>query len=373
MQAKINIEEPYGDLIVKHLHTSFPKAARLNKSELLDTLTDLIIGTKETRYGCLPTPEHHVHLRQIIKKCIDKDQPIPILVPWGSIKANFSGAVDIAEVNAIKRIVDLDCQIKDFYSPGTDTVIRIEDTSGYSLFVLEADYNTIKENSLTYSHSMVAATAILSNNTIHAQLESLMPNASVFQSYVDRIQPLIEKYLIESHNDSMFGNDLYKFETFQMLELNGWHGIIPWEQRNYYYESYKKLYPNWEIQTAIKRLSIYFAGSWARHTLKMTGAKEEWGKDFIQLSFVPPIKGLPEGYNHNYVYYRTVPLSHARTHIPPWRAKGYLKLTGNDVQCKLTSFNDTELIQNLIPVQATLINEDQKIQTFINTDYLLIS
>jgi len=149
---------------------------------------------------------------------------------------------------------------------------------------------------------------------------------------------------------------------------SGWKGIIPLEQRDHYLSSYEKLYPNLNKEDYLKRLSIYFGGAWARAKLQMTGKQSYWTKN-LQLVFLAPFKGAPKGYADHYVYYRTLPLSQARTHIPAWRSKGYLKINGNSVTHKLTTFNDKELIDKLIPVQLQIYNED--LSLIINTDYLL--
>lgn len=374
MRAYFNDEEPYESLIKQHINFQFPRTALLNKCELVDALSQLIVGTKEVRYGSLPSPEHFVNIRKTISECITNNEPIPFLIPWGSIKSDFSGNIDIAELMAVKRIIQLSKDISEFYSPGVDMVLRLEDTSGYSLFSLESNHDTIKLMSDMYTNDMVNLLQILNvTDSIHAVPESTMKNASKFEDTVNQMLPVMTQYLIDSHNDVIFNHltNLYEHPSYRSLVEMGWRGYISKEQREHYYSAYQKLYPNWEIGMQIKRLALYFSGSWARHILGMTGKKCQWENKFIQLAFVPPIKGLPEGYNHNYVYYRTLPLSDARTHIPAWRAKGYLKITGNDVCNKITSFSDSELISQLHPAVINLSDDSNTVS--IKADYLLVS
>lgn len=375
MKVKILNEEPYGDLICSHMLQEFPSVSIMNDCELVEALSRLIVGTKEVRYGCLPSPEALVVLRKTIRNAIESNVPIPILVPWGSIKANFSASIDIAEVSAIQRVITLSHQIKEYYSVGAEVVIRVEDTSGYTLFTLEGDQEMIKANIDSYSRDMVTLVKTLDpSNVVRVQLESEMKHAENFNDSFNFIQPLIQQYLNDSSTLIQFAPDkVEELSSFQKLKELGWRGVISLEQRSHYMSAYSKLYSDWNESQLIKRLSLYFAGAWARHTLQMTGKQSYWNNGFIQLAFIPPIKGLPEGYNYNYVYYRTLPLSEARTHISPWRAKGYFKINGNELQYKLTSFNDIELIAQLTPVKLVITNEEKNTIVIISTDYLLES
>jgi len=150
------------------------------------------------------------------------------------------------------------------------------------------------------------------------------------------------------------------------LKEIGWSGIIPQLQRQYYYDTYKRLY-NSGLEECIERLSIYMAQSLSRKQLNMSG-KGGWSK-FIQITFCPPVPGVPSGYDHNFIYYRTVPISQARTHICPWRAKGYLRISGDKVCskiCSLTEYKEKELI----PSTLTLTKDELSVT--IDTSYVLI-
>ena len=374
MKTKVLNEEPYADIICQHVNREFPHTAQFTQCEVVEAISNLIVGTKEVRYGSLPSPEHLVVLRSAIRQSVEKGHPIPILVPWGSIKSDFSPMLDISEVSAIQRLVQLDSDILNYYNPGTEIVIRVEDTSGYTLFTLEADQEMIKRNIDLYSKDMKNLVSILSPaNSIRVELESEMFNAKDFNTFFEINSQQIEEYLLESWNAIQFYPEkVTELESYKLINSRGWKGIISYEQRMHYVEAYKRLYSTWDIATCIKRLSLYFGGAWTRFQLNMTGKQSYWDK-FIQLAFIPPIKGLPEGYNFNYVYHRTLPLSQARTHIPPWRAKGYFKINGNTIQHKLTTFGDTETISQLTPVVLEISDDTKNLSVNIKADYLLES
>lgn len=100
------------------------------------------------------------------------------------------------------------------------------------------------------------------------------------------------------------------------------------------------------------------AGSLARHQLKATGSEESWGSNFIQLNFAPPAPGTPAAIGDRRVYYRTLPESMTRTHLPAWRARGYLKINGNDVTPKIASFSE-EL--GLVPNTVVFSSNGEKV------------
>lgn len=374
MKVKITNEEPYAELICAYIKKQFPRTAEYSPSELIDILSQILIGTKEVRYGCLPSPEHQVVLRQVIREAVEQNRAIPILVPWGSIKSNFSAMLDIAEISAIQQLIQLANVVSEYYIPGVEMVIRVEDTSGYTLFEMEGDQEMIHRNIDHYSADMKTLVKILCpSGNIRVQLESSMILSDSFnQCFSDNVR-LMEEYLTQSRLMIQFSPDkVTELPSYKALKAAGWKGIISHEQRSYYLEAYKRLYQGWDEEKMIRRLSLYFAGAMTRHQLHMTGKQSYWDK-FIQLAFIPPIKGLPEGYNYNYVYYRTIPLSCGRTHISPWRAKGYLKISGNEVCYKLASFSDTETLEKLSPVVMEITDEAHKLSVFISADYYLES
>lgn len=373
MKTIITNEEPYGEVLSRYFQQEFPTVGDINTTDLLEILTTIIVGTKEVRYGPIPPAEGLVVIRKAIKTAIDNQAPIPILVPWGSIKANFSPDIDVAEISAINRLSCLVQSIKKYYPIGVEMIVRIEDQSGYTLFALEGDQSMIKANIDSYSEKFFLLFGILLPenvlDSITPILESNMKNAEQFNIVFKENVSLMEDYLVDSMD--IVKNSpkrAYDLPSYQNLLARGWRGIISTEQRMHYLSAYERLYPDWHIVTMIKRLALYFAGALTRHQLGMTGKQSHW-TDFIQLAFIPPIKGLPEGYNHNYIYYRTLPMSSARTHIPAWRAKGYFKIQGNTLTPKLTTFSDAELIQKLIPASVSLSNGINTVR--VQTDYLL--
>jgi hypothetical protein len=114
-------------------------------------------------------------------------------------------------------------------------------------------------------------------------------------------------------------------------------------------------------------ISDYFAGAKVRYDLNGRAQPVTPVGSFIQVTFIPTVPGAPVSLFNNALYWRTVPASQGRTHIPPWRAKGYFKI-GTEVLGKITSFNDP-LVKELIPSTTIIQNGIDKLE--ITTDYIL--
>lgn len=371
MKTIILNDNPYGGLIQQYFNQEFPDISIMNKSDMLEVLSTILMGTKEIRYGSLPTLESQVIIRKAIIDAINDNTPIPILIPWGSIKSNFSANLDIAEVSAISTLVQLSKKVKNIYPQGLEIVIRVEDTSGYKLFSMEANIEEIKDYMDLYTENFCNLVEILSEGcNIRTIKESKMPTNNSFNFTFEGILPIMEKYLLESEFLIEFDpKKVYELESFKALQLMGFKGIVSKEQRDYYYNTYKRLYSSWDQDQLTRRLALYLTGSFTRFILNMTGKQDYWN-NFIQISFVAPIKGLPEGYSSNYIYYRSLPTSSARTHICPWRARGYFKISGSSICPKICSWGDDDTISQLEPCQIMISNEQKSV--LINTDYLLI-
>lgn len=346
-------DDPYAGVILKYFNQEFPQISNMNHSDKIDIICDMMVGTKEIRYDCLPNPESLVTIRKTIRESIVNDVPIPVLVPWGSMKGDYSGNIDVAEVSAINRIIQLNKAVSKVHKKGLDISIRVEDTSGYMLFAYDCNLNIVQKAANDYCSNFARLIQILdTQKCITISFESAMKNSSLFAKQVEDHLQLFEDYLFDTHE--VFDSENFTtFDSYKELNKIGWKGIICKEQRDHYYSSYTRLYKDSDISISIKRLALYFCQSFVRSKLNMVGNKDYW-ESYITISFVSPIKGLPEGYHNNRLYYRTLPMSQARTHMCPWRSKGYLQINGNSVCAKLTTFNNKEIISQLYDTEVTL-------------------
>lgn len=367
-------DTPYAESIVTFLTSMVSGAIPTSNKQSIDLLENAFFASGNERFGPLPDAEHLAHVRGVIRNYVAKNKPIPVLIPWGSIKAKFGENVDMAEVMAIQQITALIKRVNELYQPGLEVVVRIEDTSGYSLFQLEGNLDEIYAGTQLYSQNMRKLVSVLDGtNQIETKFESEMTHANQFGTLVTTMTPLFKDYLADTDELIAMGSseeeDWKRVASFKHLQQRGWNGIVPTIQRNHYYKSYEKLYEG-DKDKMRERLALYFAGSLARHFLDMTGKASHWQDGFIQLAFVAPIPGIPEGYNKNYVYYRTLPENYGRTHMPAWRAKGYLLVSdkGGPVKyCpKITNWHDP-LEYN--PMSIEISNGSDSV--IVSADYVL--
>lgn len=364
MKIKSLHENPYGELICQYFQTSFPKITEQTRQSLLEIISGLIIGTKENRYGPIPLPEQLVVIRKVIATAIERNEPIPVLIPWGGRKALTSANIDIAEVVALNQIIKLDLAIKNYYPRGLAVNIRIEDTGALWLYRSEKDsYPPVDK----YSTDFSTLVNILKGDTIiNAIKESNLMGTERYFELSSDFSLMLYDYLKASDFSARLGFG----STFEKLNNIGWKGEIPFEQRDHYRDAYKRINPELTDDQATKMLADYLGGAKARYDLNGR-AEPKTDYSYIQLSFVAPIPGAPATIFNNTVYWRTLPLSDGRTHIPAWRAKGFFNINGNEIKSKITSFGNYEILPLLHPGKVHLSDGDLSVE--VEVDYLLES
>jgi len=370
MNIIISKEEPYAVLIEQYIAQQFPLLTTITGENLVDVLTTILIGNKDTRFGPTKSPESLVVIRNVIRNAVADQQPIQILMPWGSMKSDQTDHIDMAELLAISTLIKLSEAVKRVYKPGIYIRIRIEDYSGVQLFSYPKTLDMVTAGIINnYCNKLENLIEILGGNDVIEPIrESNMNKVNEFYLTVNNLKPYFVDYLSKT-NDVIAENPLFNpidYDSYNELKAFGWNGIISSEQRQYYYNTYKKLY-NSDQEEAIELLSLYLAQSLSRRILNMNGAGK-W-KEYIQLTFCAPVPGIPSGFDHNYIYYRTVPISQARTHICPWRAMGYLRIYRDKVCskiCSLAEYREKELI----PSSFTLSNNDFSVE--IDSSYILV-
>lgn len=365
MQVKCLSNNPWGLHMMQYLYDLSSSFIPEYNGATVDIITNLLFATKNTRYGPKPSVEGQYFIKSIVKQAVAANKPVPILVPWGSIKADFSSKLDIAELHALTTLSELNTRVQQYYSPGLDINIRIEDLSGVSLFQLEEGFS--KFNSWEYCKDLEILINMIGN--LNVKRESKMESCDKFEVRSDANTNLILTYLKES-KDLIKADPLActTLQSYKNLKANGWKGIISEEQREHYFHCYRSIYQDKDEEFMYKRLALYFGGSLARFQLQMTGANYEWASNYIQIVFVPPVKGAPEGYNDNYLYYRTISMNQCRTHHAPWRAKGYFLMDENrGMTAKLCTFsNPPEGLEH-----GELILEDGDLSITVTADYLV--
>ncbi len=330
-----NLEEPYSAVISQFLRAQFPSASR-TPSDLLDDLTAAFVVSGQVRFGPVPSPESLVAIRKVLARSIKAGTPIPVLMPWGSRKPNAANLLDVAEVAGLKSLSCLQQRVTQVFKPGLDLRIRVEDLSGFWLFQDEGE--VVRAQSERYVRDFQALVRILELPFITPVLESVMMNEEIYFAEARRMEALFDTYLWESEQvPPVLWPEL---PSFKALLPWGWTGEIPRAQRDFYYSRYDRFTPGLQLREKVAELARYFAGTLVRRGFKANGDPAEWEKQFIKLSFHPPVPGTPTHLVETALYYRTIPAKFASTHLPPWRARGYLRMEEGEVVPKLTSISE---------------------------------
>lgn len=359
VQVVPNHEDPYAEKIASFFVKDFPKAITKSTPQLVDTLTEILVGSSQVRFGPRPTPEVLVAVRDVLRKSISSSSPIPALTAWGSRKTDF-GRIDVADVSALKQLLCLNEAITEHYKPGLNMRMRIEDASGHYLFRDEGKKS--REATDLYVCGLVRLMTILGLDFITPVLESSMFSEELFTREADAIVPLLMQYISDSDNFGINEN----LPSYKALREAGWTGLIPMEQREYYRQRYLSNYPEITEYGATVKMAEYFANSLIRYQFNAVGDDPAWNKQYIRTSFVPPVPGSPAELFKTTLFYRTMPSRFTRNHFSPWRAKGYLRI-GDTVTPKLTSFK--ELPENLN--YNTLNFKSESLIVEVQADYVM--
>jgi hypothetical protein len=358
---RTDLDNPYSKQLSRFFTMEFPQMNGNDKELTLEYVTKALIATNQIRYGPVPSPESLVAIRSTVRNSIGRNEPIPILMPFGSRKAILGQQLDIAEVSALKTIACLQGRVQGRYSPGIQLNIRIEDVSGNSLF--EEDGDQSRKESLDYCLNFVNLIRVLGYDFIHPVLESDMFTEEIFNETSAKILDVMIEYLRET--DAYGIQEHEKLSSYKKLEEMGYKGGISQDQRDYYRGRYKAWNPAITQYEASVKLAKYQAGVWARKLLGGSGTNPIWGKDYLRLTFSPPVPGTPIGVYDKDIYYRTLPTKFAMTHIPPWRAKGFLEISNEEITPKLANFGDKK---NYSPCKVTFIEGTNQVD--VRADYI---
>jgi len=323
-----------------------------------------IIGSRNLRYGTCPAPENKEAISKAIAFWVEKNEPIPILCPWGSKKATSTKSIDVAEIFALHMLKNLSERVSDVYSPGIKVNLLVEDLGGYFLF--EDEGETGRKASEKYVADFLRLLKILGYESfINPIKESDFVTEGEHKRLVGGFCKLLTRYIVETDEKGL--KNFESLKSWKELEETGWKGMIPYEQRDHYRDRYKTIYEGMDHLGATKMLARYLAQSLAKYKSGASGVNEEWKGNFVQVSFVKPVPGVPETSATKRVYYRTLPMKYGETHIPPWRGRGYLKISDEKICPKMENWSKE------LPYQTGRINLSRgDLHVAVDANYVVV-
>lgn len=353
------LDDPNAGLIADFLRQEYPDMNEGKEKPILECVMREIIGSRQVRLAGAPTLESQVAMREVVRACIKAGHPIPVLVVSGPKKTVTGESIDLAELSALKMLTCLNKRVKVYFPQGIVVRIRLEDATGY---YLEEGVQGLRESIDRYIGDFTALIRVLDYSFITPIREQTLMSESQLRETAGKILPLLISYM----NDSE-GIEEAKWEgldAWKRLKETGWQGLIPREMRDYYHARYRHLFPQYGPRERMTVTAKYLAGTLARYQLKATGVDPSW-PGFFQINFAPPVPGIPRSLVSTRLYFRTVPLSHTKRHMPFWRAKGVLKLNGS-ARISLFSWNEPF---DYNPFSVRFSNEAEGVM--VRSDYVL--
>lgn len=302
-------------------------------ASIVDDITQVFIGNKKVRFGNYPSEFCLESIRDIILRNILNDQAIPIVVPMGPHKTIVGEDIDLAELYALKTLASLNNRVSQLYPKGLIFYLRGEDITGW--FLTGSDL-VVRQNIEQYLTGFEKLIHVLGyDKFIIPFRESQLTNYEEMNTLINIFLGPLSNYFNDTDMD--VGYDYTNLTSYRVLQALGWRGHIPYEQRHYYKERFKYHYPEHDTQKINEMIIKYLAISYAK--AKLGALFPETIKDYyVQLTFAPPVPGVPIDIVSRRVYYRTLPTNISRMHLPFWRAKGFLILNEHEVNLGINNW-----------------------------------
>lgn len=305
-----------------------------SQNTLIDTITQLFIGSKKIRFGNYPSEQNVSFLKNIIQQNISLNKPIPIVVPMGPHKTIINENIDLAELYALKTLSALNSRVSKFYPQGLKIYLREEDITGWFLTGVT---QVVKENIEKYLSDFEKLINILGySDFIIPFRESSLVNYDDVVALIDVYTTPIRNYINDTNNNI---DNYQNLTSYKVLQTLGWKGEIPLKQRSFYRERYKRNYPDKSMFEIDEMMINYLAISFAKSQFNAL-VPDSIKENFIQLTFAPPVPGIPHGLASRRLYYRTLPANISRMHLPFWRAKGFLSVSDDSINFAINNWDD---------------------------------
>jgi hypothetical protein len=337
----INIREGVQDhkvpsIFIKEIDCVAP-VEEIKGESLATTLVREMIGTQKCRFTPYPNEEIQAKMTKLTEKFIKNDMPLQVLIPMGPKKPVPGEGVDIAELSILRTLSGLNNRISTRYAKGVHFYLREEDATGWFLEKEIPNIHECTENYLSGFEKLIEVLGYTSFITPFR--ESTLLDFDKYVDTVTKLEPVFRKYFKES--EKVEPSNYEQLQSYKDLCATGWQSNIPPEQREFYFNRYKYLYPNRSKEEINEMIISYMATTIARNKLHST-CPPEIGNEYFQLCFAPPVPGSPQSLASTRVYYRPLPTSIHRCNIPFWRARGVLEKQADDkLHPKITNWKET--------------------------------
>ena len=278
----------YSDLIEQALYAAVPYS-NADKKVRFEAIVAEIIGTKQRRFGPMPSPEVQVGIREVVRQSGDH---IRFFLPWACRKQDANKKFDLLEFYALKQLL---CLREGLKRMGVESkfYFRLEDLTDLWLFNADTGVNE-------YARAFDGVVSKMLPGSI-VNLESDFTSYTLWHDKATEYKQEFLQYFAHGREP----------------DLPGWQPMPP-EQLQYYRDLNQKLYPQ---ANAAEKMADYFAAVLARKTLNAVGHPSG---PFIFITFAHPVPGNP--IQPNRLFYRTLPERFTNKHVSPWMTSGYFRI-----------------------------------------------
>lgn len=316
----------YDDVIrIMNVELDIPVPPNCNM--LSETILNILMGTRQIREGSKPNLDYQYRTKISIDEFISKNKTIIVIVPAGPKKPTSNGDfVDLAEYWFIKILNELGQKVSSLYEPGIKFRIITEDSS---MILFEPD--ELIESAYSYVDKLRNLIKVFGyDKYVEVRPESHYVTPDELRELGKDIYPVMYHFLDDSVNGKLNTSSMKR-----LIEL-GWSGHISTETIIHYLKTFKNNYPNNNLQQNLQGIALYLATSFARYKAGV--------RNGIQVANAKRVPGVEFG-RYNRIFYRTVPLSRTKTHIPFWRARGVIANIEGEHITKLFPFNNTPEVE----------------------------
>lgn len=334
----------YDEVICSLIEREFPGSIQDGGCAAFEAVVSQIVGTKQSRFGPTPSPEVLVTIRDAVRRSMEAQVPIHVLIPWGASKQGNYG-IDLAEVFALKQIKKLVDGVSAHYKPGIRATIRVEDLTDQLLFG-----ENYKHKVVAYTHELAKLALIIGGSAVYSETELVQITGNSPKFFMDEVNSKSDKlYQAIKH-----GNE---HGCVDALSEIGWTGGLPLAQMEYYQKVYSRLYPSRSDHWRNDKIATYFAASLVRRQMGATGG----GATSVILCFAKPV---PAANQDRRVYYRTLPERYQNTHYSPWLAKGFVRIRGREAAPAIVGWDEERNFRH-----QTLTLSSGSVSASVEADY----
>jgi len=321
------------DILVRNDPQSFPtdqcakKSVTLNIERLSRVVTQTIANSDCARNITTVAALNMKEIENRVAKCIRMGVPLYSQMLWSPKKHWVKGAesgIDLAELVALKTLVDIHVAVRSIYAPGLNFTLHLEDIEFEFMEGNDPELSDSRNRYIDGLQSMIRVLGLEDVFTV-SRMSCKAKDEGELNRWIAQLQDnykALNAYWYESEKKGIAGYENY--ESFKVLRRLGWNGQIPQEMRNYYLRRINRrqaISPKEKVSMVMRN----FAGILLHYQENLLRTASD--VEPIKFSFIPPAPGAPVELMTGRIDLRFVPrkVCSRVNAAGPWSTKGYFR------------------------------------------------